>query len=204
MWEQRYRSTADLLYGEAPNAYLVRQAGRLRPGMRALAVADGEGRNGVWLAEQGLEVHSVDGAPTAVERARALARQRGVCIEAECAALEEWTWPKGYFDAVVSIFAHFEPALRERIHGRIRDALIPGGWLILQGFHSRQLGFASGGPRRAEMLFSAALLEEDFAGLQCVELEEYEAILDEGPYHQGRAALVGLVARKPSEAVGHP
>ncbi len=198
-WETRYREAGQFLYGIHPNAYLARQAKCLPAGGTALAVADGEGRNGVWLAEQGLDVLSVDGSPTALARAAELAGERGVTLRTACASLETWTWPRGEMDVVVSVFAHFEPDLRRSVHPSMIDALRPGGLVILQGFGADQLAYDSGGPRSLDMLFTEAMLREDFAGLEIVELTSYEDDLDERPLHQGRAALVGMVAQKSLE-----
>lgn len=109
-WDRRY-DVPEYVYGTEPNAFLVSKQHLLRPGMTALAVADGEGRNGVWLAEQGLDVLAVDGSPVAVEKARRLARARGVTLRTEVADLLDWAWPAGAFDLVVAIFIHFMPRI---------------------------------------------------------------------------------------------
>jgi cyclopropane fatty-acyl-phospholipid synthase-like methyltransferase len=193
-WEDRYRACDGYLYGEAPNRFLASKASLLRRGMKALTLADGDGRNGVWLAEQGLDVLAVDRAPTALATSLALAASRGVEIRTECSDLGQWAFPRGTMDLVVSIFAHFGPDLRRHIHRAIVRALKPGGQVILQGFHTDQLQFDSGGPPSEEMLFTAGRLREDFAELDIDELTEYRETLDEGLIHQGPAALVGMVA----------
>lgn len=196
-WEERY-ALPGYLYGAAPNRFLAAQLHRLRPGMRALAVADGDGRNGVWLAEQGLRVHSVDRSALAVEKAQALARSRGVSLEAEVADLFQWRWPVDVCDVVVSVFFHLASPRREAMHARMVRALRPGGWLILEAFSKAQLDFASGGPQDEAALYSAAELRNDFAALERLQVEELETELDEGLYHQGRAALVRLMGQKPA------
>ena len=196
-WDQKYQEEAGYVYGEDPNPYLASKREWLRPGMRALAIADGEGRNGVWLAEQELDVHAVDQSSVGLAKAEALAERRGVVFRTECAELEGWDWPKEAYDLVISVFAHFGPALRPRLHRQMVQTLKPGGLVILQAFNPRQHEYTSGGPHDAALLFSAEALRDDFRDMEILELEEYVGELDEGAFHRGPAALVGLLARKP-------
>jgi len=195
-WESRF-SQEGYLFGTAPNAFLKAQAHRLRPGLDVLSVADGDGRNGVWLAEQGLNVHSVDFSPTALEKAEALAKARGVPIRTELADLLAWTWPTGAYDAIVVIFIQFAPpAERKRMFEGMKQALKPGGILILEGYGPKQLEFGTGGPRRLEWLYTRELLEDAFADFASIEIDEYEVELDEGARHKGMSALIDLIGRK--------
>jgi SAM-dependent methyltransferase len=165
-----------------------------------LAVADGEGRNGVWLAQQGCEVLSVDVSPIAIEKARKLAAERGVQVQFECANLMKWDWPQQSFDAVVCIFIQFAtPAERQTLFDGFWSALRPGGVVLLQGYGVKQLQYSSGGPGKLEHLYTPDMLREAFAGWEIDSLVEYEAVLDEGPRHSGMAALVDLIARKPAD-----
>ncbi|HWK47699.1 MAG TPA: class I SAM-dependent methyltransferase [Stellaceae bacterium] len=184
----------DYLFGTAPNAYLRAQAPLLRRGMTALAVADGEGRNGVWLASQGLAVTSIDLSAVGVEKARRLARERDVALTAHCADVLTWDWPVDAVDVVAEIFLQIPSAERRTVHSRIRRALKPGGIVILEAFHKRGLGRT--GPRDADLLYDAAGLADDFAGLDILELLEGTVRLDEGERHQGLAEVVRLVARR--------
>lgn len=194
-WDNRY-SEPDYAYGESPNAFLVAQKSYLRAGMRALAVADGEGRNGVWLAQQGLTVVSVDGSAVGLDKARALARARGTEIETIHTDLTTWTWPQDSFDVVVAIYIHFPQAQRARMHRAMLAALKPGGVLLLEAFTLQQLQFRSGGPPVAEMLYSAEMLRADFAAAKILQLEEKTVELAEGKYHRGSAAVVRLVCQR--------
>jgi SAM-dependent methyltransferase len=168
--------------------------------MEVLAVADGEGRNGVWLAQQGMKVSSVDGSAVGVKKALKLALDRRVNIRAQVADLTDWRWPVASFDAVVAVFIHFTPDLRRDMHHAMYAALKPGGLLLMEGFHpdQRHLGLTSGGPPVAEMLFDADTLASDFQGMDILELEEAAPVLDEGPLHQGPARTTRLVARRPA------
>jgi len=197
-WDARYAGET-YIFGTQPNAFLVTQRGLFRAGDRVLAVADGEGRNGVWLAEQGCRVLSLDISPNAISKAKALAQRRGATLEFELADLLAWRWPEGMFDAVVCIFIQFAtPEERAALFRGFRDTLKPGGVLIMEGFGVKQLQYHSGGPGRIEHLYTEAMIREAFRDWRVELLREYEAPLDEGPKHHGMAALVDLVARKPA------
>ena len=196
-WDARYAGD-DYLFGQAPNAFLAAQAARLAPGWSALALADGEGRNGVWLAEQGLGVLSVDSSSLAQEKARRLARSRGVELRIELVDLESWSFPESRFDVIAAIFIQFAgPALRTRLFEAIKRALKPGGLLLLEGYRPEQLEYRTGGPPIADHLYTEAILREAFAGLEILELDSYDAVIEEGSAHKGLSALIDLVARRP-------
>ena len=179
-WEERF-SAPGYLFGTEPNAFLRSQADLLQPGMAALAVADGDGRNGVWLAQRGLDVHAVDFSPTALAKARALARGRGVTIRTELADLVHWKWPAEAYDAVVAIFVQFTmPDERSRMFAGMKRALRRGGVLLLEGYRTKQLEYGTGGPRNAEQLYTRDLLEAEFGDLADLSIREYDAELDEG------------------------
>ncbi|MBP6545942.1 MAG: class I SAM-dependent methyltransferase [Phenylobacterium sp.] len=198
LWDRRY-AQSDYLFGVEPNAFLARQAGRLRPGWRALAVADGEGRNGVWLAQQGLSVLSVDSSAVAQAKARSLAQARGVEMDFEQVDLAAWTWPRAEFDLVAAIFIQFAPpALRTRLFVDMARVLKPGGLLLLQGYRPEQIAYATGGPSVAENLYTEPLLREAFAGLEILDLQSHDTAIHEGVGHDGLSALIDLVARRPA------
>lgn len=195
-WEQRY-SESGWAYGTEPNEFLRTQKARLTRGARALVVGDGEGRNGVWLAQQGLDVLSVDYSPAGLKKANKLATAKGTRLRTECVDLEHWNWPVSEFDFVVSIYVHFAPELRPRMHRSMFDALRPGGLLILESFTPAQTQYQSGGPRDPRLLYSADDLRGDFSGATIEQLDETVANLDEGKYHRGPGAVVRMLARKP-------
>ena len=196
-WNTRYAEADGHLFGEAPNAFLARRADLLKPGWSALAVADGDGRNGVFLAEQGLAVRSVDFSPVAQEKARRLAEARGVTLTFELADVAAYSWPHEAYDVVAAIFFQFlSPADRAVAFRGIADALRPGGLLLLEGYTPKQLEYGTGGPKAVEQLYTRALLEDAFAGFTTVSIEEYDAELDEGGAHSGMSALIALVGWK--------
>jgi len=167
------------------------------PGDRVLCVADGEGRNSVWLAEQGLNVEAFDIAETGVAKARSLAAQRGVTVGFSVADCDGYAWPEATCDGVAAIFVQFaDPSARERLFTRMVRALRPGGRLVLQGYTPRQLDYRTGGPPLASHLYTETLLRDAFRALDIEHLREYDADLNEGSGHHGRSALIGLVARR--------
>lgn len=196
-WDARY-AVADYIFGTAPNQFLASHANLIQPSMRALAVADGEGRNSVWLAEHGAQVHAVDVSPIALNKARALAQSRGVAIQFEQADLLNWRWPEAAYDLVVAIFIQFaSPAQREPVIAGIRCALKPGGVLILQGYTPKQIEFGTGGPSSVENMYTEPLLRKWFGDWQIRHLREHEDDISEGTHHHGQSALIDLIAQKP-------
>ncbi|MDP1900610.1 MAG: class I SAM-dependent methyltransferase [Rubrivivax sp.] len=194
-WNRRFADGA-YLFGTEPNAWLREHAGLWQPGQRILSVADGEGRNSVWLAGRGLVVDTFDIAEVGVAKARKLAAERGVQVNFEVSDCDAYRWPKGAYDGVLAIFVQFaDPAMRERLFARIRRCLKPGGTLVLQGYTPRQLEYGTGGPPLVSHLYTESLLREAFADLEITELREYEAEVTEGTGHRGHSALIGLVAR---------
>ncbi|MFM7777451.1 MAG: class I SAM-dependent methyltransferase [Alphaproteobacteria bacterium] len=194
-WDERYQN-GGFEFGEAPNLYLQSQAHRLHPGMRALAVGDGEGRNGVWLAGQGLEVTSVDWSGVGLAKAASLARQRGVALNTITADAAAWDWPRARFDLIAWIYLHLPPQDRAKATAGAMAALAPGGLLVLECFTPAQEGRRSGGPKLRDLLWSRAIVEECFAGLEVLELLEGTVFLDEGPRHQGHAEVVRALLRR--------
>lgn len=194
-WDAKYAG-ADYFYGTEANAWLRAQAAQLQPGLRALAIADGEGRNSVWLAERGLIVTAVDVSPRALAKSAALARTRGVAVELVEADLRAWRWPEERFDVAVAIFAHFPPELRRAIHGRLLRALRLGGTVILEAYSPYQRIYQTGGPADLDLLYTAYRLEQDFAGAEILHLEETITELAEGVGHRGTSAVTRLLARR--------
>ena len=195
-WEARF-AASDYHFGTAPNAFLKSQAHRLRAGDKALALADGEGRNGVWLAEQGLDVLSLDFSPNALNKARALAAARHVKLRTELADLARWRWPAAGFDVVAAIFIQFaDPAFSRKIFAGIKTALKPGGLLLMQGYRPEQLHYRTGGPPQVENLYTRRLLEDAFGDFASLAIHEHDSVVDEGAGHAGVSALIDLVGRK--------
>jgi cyclopropane fatty-acyl-phospholipid synthase-like methyltransferase len=198
VWDQRFAKADGYLFGREPNRFLTEQAHRLKPGQRALCLGDGEGRNGVFLAEAGLDVLAVDISPVALAKARKRAAERNVPIRFEEANLATWRWPEAEFDAVVAIFIQFAgPNLRKTIFARMRSALRPGGLILLQGYRPEQLTYGTGGPPDAENLYTEVLLRDSFDGMEILHLRAHDSEIREGTAHVGMSALIDMVARAP-------
>jgi SAM-dependent methyltransferase len=192
-WEGRY-APESYLFGTAPNAFLVAQKSRLPKHGRALSVADGEGRNGVWLAEQGLDVVSMDFSPTAQVKARALAASRGVTVATQQVDVSTYDWPADAFDVIVVIFA--QPLERTRLFAGVKRALKPGGLLLIEGYPPKQLDYGTGGPSDVARLYTREMLEAGFSDFSEVRIDEYDAEIYEGDGHGGMSALIDLIATK--------
>jgi SAM-dependent methyltransferase len=197
-WNARFASD-EYVFGTAPNGWLRAQAGVWQAGQRVLCVADGEGRNSVWLAQQGLVVDAFDISPVGVAKAQRLAASAGVSVNYTVADCDGFAWPVASCDGVAAIFIQFaDPALRARLFAHMQAAVKPGGTLVLQGYTPQQLVYKTGGPAQVENLYTEAWLREVFAGWQIETLRVYDEALNEGAGHAGLSALVGLVARKPA------
>ncbi|MGC2123107.1 MAG: class I SAM-dependent methyltransferase [Xanthobacteraceae bacterium] len=196
-WETRY-AVPDYAFGKEPNHFLASCKAILPRSGRALAVADGEGRNGVWLAEQGLDVLSIDFSPSAQKKARALAAERGVNVAFEQTDVHRWTYPQAAFDVVVEVFTQFStPAERALKWAGMRRALKSGGLLIIEGYTPRQLDYGTGGPKQIENLYTKAMIEGAFGDFRDVTFLEEEREIHEGSAHGGMSAMIGFTGRKP-------
>ena len=195
-WNKRFAADG-YLFGTEPNAWLREHAGVWSPGQRVLCVADGEGRNSVWLAQHGLQAEAFDIAEVGVAKARRLAAEHGVSVDFQVADCDGFAWPEAHYDGVAAIFVQFaDPALRERLFANMQRCLKPGVTLLLQGYTPKQLEYRTGGPPLLSHLYTAPMLREAFAAMDIVELRDYEADVAEGSGHHGRSALIGLVARR--------
>lgn len=204
IWSKRYSDAGqDYLFGTEPNRFLARREQRLQDGRNAISIADGEGRNSVWLAEQGLEVTGIEISAVAIEKARHLAAARKVEVDFVQADMLAPRWPpaelQAAFDWVIGIFIQFVgPEWRDRQFEVMKQLARPGGRILLQGYTPKQLEYRTGGPSAAENLYTEDILREAFADWEIEELVEYEDTIAEGSGHVGRSALIGMVARKPA------
>ena len=185
-------------YGEAPNAFLASLT--FARGGRALVPGDGEGRNGVFLAERGFAVTTLDLSPLGVAKARALAARRGVALDARQADALAWDWPVDAYDLIALLYLHLPAPERRRLHRLALAALKPDGRVVLEAFTPRQLerqrAGARGGPREAALLYEPEDLRADFEGAAIELLAESETNLSEGSLHAGPSAVVKFVGRR--------
>ena len=197
MWEERYSKSEDYLFGEAPAQMLVENPWIFRNANTCLCAADGEGRNGVWLASRGLTVTSFDLSRTAVARADALAAKSGVDVETHVSDWNTWDWSRS-FDIVVAVFVQFVgPEERKAQFETLRQAVRPGGRLALHGYTPDQIKFGTGGPPFPENMYTSALLSNAFSDWHMLRLAAYEREVQEGRGHSGQSALIDLVVQRP-------
>jgi len=197
MWEERYSTSDDFLFGRSP-AHVLRENSWVTHGVTsALCVADGEGRNSVFLAERGILVTSFDLSPTAIERTHALATEAGVQVEANVSEWGDWDWSRS-FDLVVAIFVQFtSPDQRPQQFADLRAATNPGGRILLHGFTPKQIEYGTGGPKAVENLYTEQLLHDAFGDWNIRRLASYEREQTSGSAHVGNAALIDLVVDRP-------
>jgi len=196
LWDERYAAEG-YAYGTEPNDFLRAQADLIPPG-RVLCLAEGEGRNAVFLAARGHAVTAVDFSREGLRKAAALAAARGVTVELVEADLATYVPPTGAFSGVVSSWVHLPPAVRAVVHARAVQALAPGGVFILEAYTPEQLRHGTGGPKDPAWLYTRELLLEDLRGLEPVVAIEREREIHEGAFHGGTSAVVQVVARRPA------
>ncbi len=194
MWNERY-GIAEYVFGTEPNDFLAEHARELRGPV--LSIAEGEGRNGVFLASLGLDVHGVDGSAVGLEKAQALARSREVEIRTEVADLATFEPEAESYGAVVSISAHLPSAIRQRLYPRLERCLVPGGIFLLEAYSEAQLERDTGGPKDLDMLMTAGKIRSELPGLEPLHLRELVREVNEGRRHRGAAAVVQFIGRKP-------
>jgi SAM-dependent methyltransferase len=194
-WDQRY-SSDEFAYGTAPNDFLVQMSGRLRCGDRVLCLADGEGRNGVWLAQRGMSVLSVDVSERGLHKARAFAQRVQVEIQTTVADVTRYDLGLDCWDAIVSIFLHLPPKARRALHARCRAALKPGGSFIFEAYGREQLRYVTGGPKEPELLPELADVLDDLRGLRIDHQFAGTREVHEGRLHSGIGYVVQVVASR--------
>lgn len=195
MWDERY-SSEEYIYGKDPNEFLANVVGKIPKG-KVLCVAEGEGRNAVFLAEQGYEVVAVDSSAVGLEKARKLAEERGVSIQTIVCDLAQFDIKPESWDGVVSIFAHVPPQVRKELHKKIVNGLRSGGVLILESYRPDQLKYKTGGPPSAELMMTLEGLEQELKGLDFDYGVELDRDVVEGKFHTGKGAVVQIIGVKP-------
>ena len=194
-WDERYAACPDL-FGDQPSPLLLEYQSHFLAGMSALAVGDGEGRNGVWLARRGLEVLSLDLSAVALERARRRAAAAGVALRTLCTDALSWEWPPAAFDLVTLVFVHLPAAQRRRLHAAILHTLRPGGLFLLEAFHRHQVDCDSGGPQDPDLLYGLDEIARDFADLVPLKLAQVQTQVVLAGEPRGAGAAVHFVGRK--------
>ncbi len=191
-WNKRY-AHAEYAYGTAPNDYLAKVVTRIPRGP-VLCLAEGEGRNAVFLAAKGYDVTAIDLSSVGLEKARSLAATRGVTLRTVQADLADFVIEPGAWNGIVSIWAHVPPDVRRDLHRRIVEGLAPGGALVLEAYTPDQIALGTGGPPDARMMMTAASLRDELRGLRIHSARELQRSVHEGVWHNGPSAVVQLLA----------
>ena len=196
-WNERFNKEI-FIFGKEPNEYLVEKTNQyLKPKDKVLCIADGEGRNGVWLAKQGMQVVGFDASDIALAKAKQFSIDNQVEVEYSFSDTDSYAWQENSYDAVIGIFIQFaDPAMRARIFENAYKTLKSGGLFILQGYTPKQLDYKTGGPSLIEHLYTEEMIRDLAKQFEILELVSYEKALSEGPRHTGMSALLGLVAQK--------
>lgn len=193
MWNERY-TVDEYIYGTEPNSFLAEHAEMLSGPV--LSLAEGEGRNAVFLASLGLKVRGVDGSDVGLAKAQALARLKGVEIQTEVVDLGMYEPEANHFGSVVSISAHLPSVVREKLYPLVERCLRPGGLILLEAYSENQLARDTGGPKDSDMLMTRAKIEREFPNCEPILLRELEREVCEGTYHTGVASVVQFIGRK--------
>ncbi len=193
-WDQRYANET-YVYGITPNAFFQQQIDLLKPG-KLLLPAEGEGRNAVYAASKGWQVDAFDYSQSGQKKALQLASDQKVSINYLLDDIRSFDWPEDTYDLIGLFFVHQLPQDRVFLHQKVMQSLKPGGRLVLEAFSKKQLPMTSGGPKNIDMLFSKAMLEEDFSPYRPQLLKEESVILNEGTFHQGNAFVLRMVIVK--------
>lgn len=193
MWNERYAGE-EFAYGTEPNSFLVENAGLLTGPV--LSLAEGEGRNAVFLASLGLDVLGVDGSEVGLAKAQKLAASRGLAIKTEVADLATYDPPENHYGSVISISAHLSSKSRNRLYRLVERSLKPGGVILLEAYTKSQISRNTGGPKDPDMLMDLAELEKQFPNCDPILSREIEREVIEGKFHTGLASVVQFIARK--------
>lgn len=193
-WDERYAQEG-YLYGTEPNGFLKENFRQIPMG-KVLFLAEGEGRNAVFLSQQGYIVSAMDSSSVAMEKAVNLARKNGVSITTRVADLNDFDLGQEQWDGIVSIFCHLPPPLRQTVHAKIVNALKKGGVFLAEAYTPKQLEFKTGGPPMKELLVDLSMLRKELKGLRFIHALETERIVHEGKFHFGKGAVVQIIAVK--------
>lgn len=197
-WNSRFK-TETYVYGKEPNVFLKEFHEKLNISGDALAIAEGEGRNAVYLAEQGMNVTAWDYAESGIDKTNRLANERDVRVSTELVDLNEANWSEAKWDEIVCVFGHFPSKLREKTLQGVEKAVKPGGYFLTEVYSQHQLPYQSGGPQDLDFLYKPEEFLKQFAGWRIVHLFVGEVVRNEGELHNGLSHVIQFVGQKPEE-----
>ena len=195
-WDERY-SANEFVYGKEPNLFLKQNADVIPKG-KVLCVADGEGRNGVFLAQLGYDVTSIDFSQQAIEKTKIFAKENNVSVNTICADLLDFDFGKNKYDCIVSIYSHFNINDTTLLHKKYFNALKQNGVFFMEAFAKEQLLLETGGPKDINLLYNVEDIKKSFPHGRFEMLKKDIIYLHEGELHDGKAVVVRAIFRKPS------
>ncbi len=193
-WDQRYQKES-YVYGKTPNDFLVEQSALIKA--KVLCLAEGEGRNAIYLAKQGCDVVAVDASSVGLDKAKALAKENQVEISCVQADLSDYDLGEDQYDAIVSIWCHVAPDVRETLHQKVIKALKPGAYFLLEAYHPDQLQYKTGGPQNPQLMMTVESLQRELQGLDFKICQRVIRDVHEGEGHFGKSVVVQCLAQKP-------
>jgi SAM-dependent methyltransferase len=199
-WNERY-SENGFAYGIKANDFLIENYHIFNPRSRILCLAEGEGRNAIFMAKHGFDVCAVDQSEIGINKLNKWATEENIKIESVVADLNEYGLGENKWDGIISIFGHLPPILRAKVHHEIIKSLKVGGLFLCEGYTIEQLKFGTGGPKDSQLFLSKEILQEELKELKLIKLEAKERIISEGKYHQGNSAVVQFIGQKVGDSV---
>lgn len=196
-WHERF-SAEEYVYGKEPNAFVVEAAKDLPKG-KVLCIAEGEGRNAVYLSSLGHDVTAWDYAQAGLDKTQQLANEKGVTVETELHDLADVEWKSEQWDAIVHIFGHLPPDVMERTMAGVQQSLKVGGFYVSELYTKEQLRYGTGGPRDAAMLADPANILQKFNGYFIKHFYVGEVTREEGRLHTGQAHVMQCIFQKREE-----
>jgi cyclopropane fatty-acyl-phospholipid synthase-like methyltransferase len=191
-WNTRYKE-AEFAYGTEPNDFLKSKIEVLKPNSKILCLAEGEGRNAVFLAEHNHHVTAVDYSQEGLNKLQKLASDKNLSIETVCIDLNHYKIEQNKWDAIICIFGHFPEPLRQSVFKQVYKGLNKGGVFIMEAYHKDQLNYKTGGPQVSELLYSTEELQHDFSEFETISIETSIKEIEEGKYHKGTSAVIQVL-----------
>ena len=194
-WNARYKEK-EYAYGTKPNDFLKSHILILKPHTKVLCLAEGEGRNAVFISENNHDVTAIDYSQEGLNKLNALAKEKDLSIKTICTDLSDYKIEPNKWDAIICIFGHFPPQLRKSVFSQIYSGLTKDGVLLLEAYHKDQITYKTGGPQVADLLYSAEELQHDFSEFEKISIEKQIKYIEEGKYHNGTSAVIQVIANK--------
>jgi SAM-dependent methyltransferase len=194
-WNARYKES-EYAYGLEPNDFLKSKINSLKPNSKILCLAEGEGRNAIFLAENKHQITAIDYSDEGLNKLKSLAKERNVIVQIICADLNQYKIEPNQWDAIICIFGHFPIELRKAVFKQVYTGLRKNGVFLMEAYHKDQLKYKTGGPQVADLLYSKEELQNDFSEFENISIETFIKEIEEGKFHKGTSSVIQVVANK--------